>query len=273
MGNGINLRKGRHYKYKSLATSPIDHVIEILRDSKIYFPRPSELNDREEGKPQLVVGNISDQSYRPNVEAWFRSCVSDRKPTAPDERQIQSELSQLSQAKLESMAVEVEDAYKLAIEDRYRILSFGCSPFNRHLWNEYSSAFNGVCIEFNTDSNFGTVYKVSYSDAPRQLDLTSNDDFEHLRLTVLVKSLRWKDEDEARMILGEPPVDENQPILANQYYAFPADQLTGLFIGHKVNSSQQEELLALARSRPNPIRCYKVWPIPWGNRVFFKKLS
>ncbi|MGV0953100.1 MAG: DUF2971 domain-containing protein [Fluviibacter sp.] len=273
MGNGINLRNGSHYKYKSLATSPIDHVIEILRDNKIYFPRLSELNDKEEGKPQLVVGNISDPSYRPNLEAWFRRCVSDRNQTAPNEQQIQAELSQMSQEKLEAMVVRVDEAYKLAIEERFRILSFGCSPFNRHLWNEYSSAFNGVCIEFNTDSHFGTVYKVSYSDAPRHLDLTGKDDFEHLRITVLAKSLHWKDENEARMILGDPPVDGEQPILVNQYYEFPADRLTGLFIGHKVSSSQQEKLLALARLRPNPVRCYKVWPVPWGNRVFFKKIS
>lgn len=68
---GLTLRKGHHYKYKSLCANPVEQVIEILRDSKLYFPSPSQLNDEDEGKPQLVIGDISDRTYWPQ---WRLGC-------------------------------------------------------------------------------------------------------------------------------------------------------------------------------------------------------
>jgi hypothetical protein len=267
---GPTLRKGHHYKYKSLDGSPIGHVIEILRDNKLYFPRPSQLNDPDEGKPELVIGDISDPAYWPAVEAWVRRCVTHRTTPAP-EAQIQAELRQLTQAKLEAMASESAEAYKAAVEERYRIFSLAGSALNRHLWENYAGSFNGVCIEFDVDSHFGTLFAVTYSDEPRRVDLTRINDFEHLRLTALVKGTRWSEEKEARMIFGEPPIDD-QPVLVNQRYAFPPDRLTGLLIGYKVSRAQREELLAIARARAHPVRCYLVRPIPWGQRVWPRRI-
>lgn len=173
---------------------------------------------------------------------------------------------------LEQMVSRADADFKAEVEKRYRILSFGGTPLNRHLWENYAGNFNGVCIEFEVDSQFGPVYAVTYSDAPRRLDLTSIDDFEHLRLTVLVKSTRWSEEREARMIFGDPPIDADQPALVEQRYVFPADRLTGLFVGYKVSRTQREELLALARARSRPVRCYVVRPIPWGTRVWLRRV-
>ena len=268
----LRILRGRHYKYKSLETSPFEHVVEILRDNKIYLPRPSELNDKDEGKPQLVVGDITNPEYWPNVEAWVRRYLShDRHPL--DERQIQEELKQITQSRLESMISQVDADFKSAVEKRYRILSFGSSPFNRHLWESYASSFNGVCVEFTTDDQFGPLYEVIYSDAIRSLDLTSSDGFEHLRLTLLTKSLQWQDEKEARIIFGEPPIDQIQPILVDQRYYFPTEKLTGLFIGYKIKSHHKRRVLALAASRSNHVPCYTVWPAPWGTRVFVKEIN
>ena len=272
VAEGVRIRHGCHYKYKSLAKSPFEHVVEILRDSKIYCPRPSELNDKDEGKPQLVVGDITNPAYWPKVEAWVRRCFSHNQHQV-DERHIQNELRRITQSRLESMTSQVDADFKSEVEKRYRILSFGSSPVNRHLWESYASSFNGVCVEFTTDDQFGPLYEVTYSDAMRSLDLTSHDDFEHLRLTVLTKSLQWQDEKEARMIFGEPPIDGNQLVLVDQRHFFPPEKLTGLFIGYKVDSGRKRQLLALASSRLNHVRCYTVWPIPWGSRVFVKRIN
>ena len=74
------------------------------------------------------------------------------------------------------------------------------------------------------------------------------------------------------MIFGEPPIDGDQPVLIDQRYAFPADRLTGLLIGYKVNRAQREQLLALARARSHSVRCYVVRPISWGQRVWLKRI-
>jgi hypothetical protein len=214
---GLTLRKGHLYKYKSLDPRSREHVIDILRDSKLYFPRPSQLNDPDEGKPQLFIGDISDAAYRPAVEAWVRRCLKHEAPP-PTEVQIQTELARLTQSKLEEMVVKAGVAYRASVERRYRIFSLAGSPWNRHLWEHYADDFNGVCIELNLDSSFGPAYSVTYSDTPRRIDLTSVDDFEHLIQTVLVKSTRWSEELEARMIFGEPLGGDNHLVRSDDIH-------------------------------------------------------
>jgi len=108
---------------------------------------------------------------------------------------------------------------------------------------------------------------VQYSDKPRNLDLTSINDFEHLIQTVLVKATNWRRERETRMVFGEPPIDQHQPALVDQRYSFPADCLIGFYIGHRVARDQMRLLLSAIKGREYPVRCYIARPIPWGERV------
>src|SRR5882672_9311618 len=104
------------YKYKPLSGKSFDHVCEIIRDSKIFFPRPSQLNDPEECRPAATVGEIADPQYRPAVEAWVRRCVAHRVPP-PTEAQIQQELAQLTQENLLQMLKQVDIEYRAAVEN------------------------------------------------------------------------------------------------------------------------------------------------------------
>ena len=259
------MRRGHVYNYKPLAENP-EHALEIIRDSQLFFPSPSQLNDPEEAKPELFIGDINDPQYWPKVEKWVRQCVSLR-ATPTTEQAIQSELKALTQETLNQMTADSSEQYKQAIEKRYRILSFATTPANRHLWEEYAGKFNGVSFEFSTDSNFGTCYYVHYSDKPRMFDITSHDEYEHLIQTVLIKKMRWKPEGEVRMIFGEPPIDSSQPVLVNQRYNFQSRYLTRIFIGHRVGRQHKKKIIDFAKSHKHKIRCYKVWPLPWGQRV------
>ena len=259
------MRQGHVYKYKPLTQNP-EHAFEIIRDSQLFFPSPSQLNDPEEAKPEQYIGDIHDAKYWPKVEKWVRQCISYR-AVPPSEHAIQSELKALTQQKLNQMTAESSKQYKQAIEQRYRILSFATTPANRHLWEEYAGKFDGVSFEFRTDSSFGTCYYVCYSDEPRMFDITSDDDYEHLIQTGLIKKTRWKPEGEVRMIFGEPPIDSSQPVLVNQRYNFQSRYLTRLFIGHRVSSQHKNEIIALAKAHEHKIRCYQVWPLPWSQRV------
>ena len=259
------MRHGHVYKYKSLSEYP-EHTYEIIKDCKLYFPRPSQLNDPAEAKPELYIGDINDPAYRPKVEAWVRRCVASRVPI-PTESQIQHELRTLTQEMLEGMVSVSNSDYKAEIESRYRILSFAKSFANRHLWENYADNFNGVSFEFNTDSKFGPCYEVVYSDDARLLDITSVDDFEHMVQTGLIKKTSWRAEDEVRMIFGDPPVDRSQPVLKSQKYHFQSSYLTGLFIGYRVSKEHRKNLLTFAKAHKYRIRCFTVFPVFWGTRV------
>jgi hypothetical protein len=156
IGQQVAIGRGHFYKYKPLVGSAFEHVCEILSDSKIFFPRPSQLNDPEECKPSMTIGDIGDPQYRPSVDAWVRRCITHREPQ-PSEEEIQAELAQLTQEQLEGLLKDVDIEYRAAVENRYRILSLSNSPRNHHLWRKYAAEYNGVCLEFHVNSNFGTA--------------------------------------------------------------------------------------------------------------------
>lgn len=236
----VTLRRGHLYKYKSLAGGNFAHTLEIIEQSLIYCPRPAELNDPEECRPDFVLGNIADPAYRPRVDAWVRRCVMHR-PEPVTEEQIQSELAQLTQQRLEALVAEANAEYHKAVDLRYRILSLADSSKNDHLWVHYADNYAGVCLQFFVDPMFGTAYQMRYSDTVPALDITDNDGFSALNMTALVKRMRWAAEGEYRLIVGDPPIPGDPPLEA-QKLRFAPKLLTGILFGHRVPPRERERL-------------------------------
>jgi len=250
----IRLRRGHLYKYKGLSGVNLAHVREIVRDSMIYCPSPLQLNDPYECRPRLVIGDIAHPAYRPKVDAWVRRCMMHRHPP-PSEAEIRDELGRLTQEKLERMVAEATDQYHAAVNARYRIVSFSDSSTNDHLWNEYAENCHGVCLEFYVDPMLGSCFEVEYSDEIRVLDITDNESFDSLRQTALVKTTKWKREGEYRLVLSEPPIDGDPP-LVHQRLQFPEKLLTGIILGHGVSGEHRDHLLNAARFRSSPLNFY-----------------
>jgi hypothetical protein len=91
-------------------------------------------------------------------------------------------------------------------------------------------------------------------------------------MTGLVKRKKWQKEKEFRLVFGDPPTEE-QPPLVNQKYEFPSENLTGLIIGHRVETSQRNKLLELAMGRPNQPPCFIAKPHPLWPCVRLKKIQ
>ena len=191
----LTMRRGSLYKYKSLNPPHFDHVIEIIKECMIYIPRPSELNDPEECKPQQTIGDISASTYRPKIEAWIRRCLAHRNPL-PSEAEIQTELQQITQTHLEMLVNEATESYHHAIEKRYRILSLSDSRDNHHLWVNYADSYTGICLGFFVDPFFGSAFKVQYADTIPAFDITGDEGFDTIIATALTKRLKWRDEGE-----------------------------------------------------------------------------
>jgi hypothetical protein len=241
----VTLRRGHLYKYKSLRGQNFDHVVEIIRDCRIYCPRPSELNDPAECKPQLVIDDITSPTYRPRIDAWVRRCVAHRAPV-PTEAEIQAELASLTQARLEELVAGATVAYHEEVNNRYRILSLADSPDNHHLWANYADGYGGVCLAFFVDPMFGSAFRVAYSDAFPAFDVTNNERFDTLVATALVKRTAWQGECEYRLIFSDPPLPEDRP-LVDQKLRFPRELLTGVVFGYRVAADQRNTLLRIIR--------------------------
>lgn len=251
----VTLRRGNLYKYKSLKGQHFNYVTEIIRDRVIYCPRPSEMNDPEECKPQLTIGEFANPSYRPRVEAWVRRCISHR-VHPPSEAEIQTELRQLNQARLESLAQETTDSYRQAVDKRYRILSLADSAYNEHLWASYADSYEGVCLEFFVDPMLGSSYQVQYADAIPVLDITNNEGLDALVATVLFKRPKWKSEGEYRLVLGDPPVPGDPPLI-NQKLRFPPALLTSILFGYRVAADHRKRLIDLVRQEVPRMRIFE----------------
>lgn len=247
------IRRGYLYKYKSLRGQNYGHVVEIIKDCRIYCPRPSELNDPEECKPQLVINDIADPAYRPKVDDWVRRCVARRHP-APSEPEIQAELKSQTQAKLESLVREATLAYHEEIEAQYRILSFADSPENHHLWANYADHYSGICMQFFVNPMLGSAFQMDYLDTLSAIDIADNEGFGALVATALVKRTKWRAEGEYRLIFRIPPLPGDPPLIG-QKFCFPRQLLTGIILGYRVAENIRSSLLRVIRDHAPHVWC------------------
>jgi len=132
--SGLVMARGLLYKYKSLENEKqINYVIELITKQKIYCPKPSQLNDDKEFKPELVIGDLTDTVYLSKVRQWAEKIMSNRHPR-PSEEEIQNELSTLTESKLRKLAEESTNDYRQSLNDRFRVVSLSTTPNNQHLW-------------------------------------------------------------------------------------------------------------------------------------------
>jgi hypothetical protein len=248
--DGIELFRGPLYKYKSLIGSEFERTVDILRGNRIYCPKPSQLNDELECKPDIVIGDFNDPAYKANVEAWVRRCVRQR-PVAPTEQEIQQELAKLTPEKLMHMAGESAPEYHAAIDQQFRIVSFALSPANAHLWWRYADQFRGVCIQFHL-TPWIPAYGVKYSDTVPILDLVDDEGFAALDMTALRKRSKWAQEGEARLILREPPL-QGDPVLVDQMLTFDPQRIKAIAFGYGIDPTKRKAITDAIKGRGIPL--------------------
>jgi hypothetical protein len=246
----VDLYHGPLYKYKALSDATFAHTVEILRDHRIFVPKPTQLNDDLECKPEMVVGDINDANYRASVEAWVRRCVRHR-PQSPTEEEIQAELAQLTVDRLKELAGQSGPEYHAAIDQRVRILSMAMAPDNDHLWQAYADGYSGVCIQMRL-TPWLNAYRVKYCDEVPILDLADDESFCALDMTALRKRLKWSFEGEARIILQEPALPHD-PTLVEQKLLFHPQRIKALVFGYRVDPHKLAELRSMLRGRGIPL--------------------
>jgi hypothetical protein len=237
----ITFGRGYFHKYKSLAGNNLNHALEIVETLTIYCPKPSELNDEDEFRPIFTASKLFEEGYKAEIEKWVRGCIS-TKGFTPTEDQIQSELKALNQERLDAIAVELSKQFYEEVNTKHRVISMTNSPCNHHLWSEYAQDYSGICFEFRMSPWLATMYEVEYVNGPKLLDLASNADYEQLKVVALTKNTKWADEEEFRMVLSVPPIDNGPALKNNRLYLLP-NMLTSIYFGFKMDPMHLQILL------------------------------
>lgn len=69
------------------------------------------------------------------------------------------------------------------------------------------------------------------------MDLVDDEGFAALDMTALRKRLKWAPEDEARLILREPPLP-GDPVLVNQMLMFDPQRVKDVVFGYRIDPAK-----------------------------------
>ncbi|MFT6205611.1 MAG: hypothetical protein ACJA1O_003234 [Spirosomataceae bacterium] len=121
------------------------------------------------------------------------------------------------------------------------------------MWSYYADGHSGFCLEFDTSSEpFTKMKKVNYvqnipSFSPsRLLEGDKDDDF--IETFLCTKFEGWKHEREWRVLHQEK----------GTVYAYESKQLTGIYLGAKINDTDKEIILTLLRSQNPYVKFYEM---------------
>lgn len=160
------LRPDLVYKYKSITTEEkMEQFSEILEERKLYFPRPSELNDpMEANSVSYSLGVVGEGHHK-------------------------------QAGKTHPIIVE--------IQEEYRILSFTTKPGSSLMWAHYANDYQGCCLIFSTKNVFKSIEPTIYSTNNFHYDARSGrteELYQAVRDSFLFKNTEWSYENEWRLI-------------------------------------------------------------------------
>jgi hypothetical protein len=84
-----------------------------------------------------------------------------------------------------------------------------------HMWEKYGGDHSGYCLEFVNDGLFSYAREVQYSDEPAVMDINAPNG-----LFFFQKTLRWKKEQEARIVMFPRGGEAFQAIFSAGEYPF-----------------------------------------------------
>ena len=213
-------------------------VLEILRPPhRVYFARPSELNDDLDLRPLAHLRSGASESeirslLRAEAEdSWARQIPS---PTAEQLARFRLRLATIDLLEFEREALE---RIHNRLENQYGILSLTRERDLIPMWDEYADKRRGLCIHFRVDSSspFGFAQRVIYQRRRPALQLPLGDlsEREVADRALLTKTAdRWAQEREYRLVRFPETVYEDVGLRVDGRYGyFPGSVITGITVG------------------------------------------
>ncbi len=229
------------YKYSN--ADHLEWLHDILLNHSVYFPSHPELNDPRDGWPLFKDASVAD------VTRFLVNGFIQRHPSA-DIRWLAHEVCVIvfnvkhhGASKLLTM---MEEEFKHQSE-RNRIYSLSMAANSDHMWKKYAGHRTGYCLEFANDGIFSYTREVDYNDALIEMDLSSPTGMFFFR-----KTSKWKDEQEARIVMFPRGGD---PFLAlfkageHPFVKFDPNLLRRIILGKNMTATNRDRIRAWASER------------------------
>jgi hypothetical protein len=215
------------------------HLLEpILLKSKLYFPRPNELNDPTEAKPKFTVPSETEL-----IQFMYDHYIRNRPYLSSQEcAQIKETMIAACKSKGANYIGEIIVQYIYERTNNHRIYSMSKRFDNMSLWANYADNHKGYCLEFKNEGLFSRAYEVKYSDEVINFDITKPD--ETIGYYFFIKKRDWGSEEEIRIVT---PQHFKHPII------FDSKLLTRLILGYQMSHANKLQIIEWAEQRSTPL--------------------
>lgn len=228
----------RLYKYEAFTAQ----ALENLKNHSLYFASPSGFNDPYDCAVFPSVKEPSDAEVE-RIRTHYLG-----KNDLPEK--ARREFEHLGVAGLRVLLLrQGQNVLDQAVTDflsKRGVTCFSERNDSLLMWGHYGGRFKGFCLEFQTDREpLIKARQVRYAEDMPQVDLIpllcGDEDSDEILNLYCTKALDWQYEKEWRCIHNE----------ARTIYTYPAEALTGVFIGPDA-AFASFEILALIVMNQNP---------------------
>ena len=232
------------YKYRSMEEGKSERVLEVFSKSQVFLPDPTMFNDPFDCRPYVRPAADTQKNRRFLMENFLT-----REPNA--KRSVLKKNVKAYLAKLGNYEARC-DLYRSFIK-KFGIYSLTEVPDDILMWAHYADFHKGLCLQFRADipdSFFWKTLKVIYQHEYPQVSLLDAGLRVEFYNALLTKSIRWKYEEERRIINSPPEGGRGT-------YPFAPELLTGVILGAMVSSENEERICEWVKGYPTPVGVYK----------------
>ena len=235
------------YKYRPFNKN----TFAILRNSQLFFPKKSNLNDPFEfsvkfhARCSWILGPVYFWKNAGLVAGGIDPSTATKSLIA---RRSFSRKAMYDAGKLKKM----EQALRNQV-DSAGILCLSAIPDSVLMWSHYSEDHHGVCLVFDTTKDkqiFSTqMWKVRYAHRFPTQNILSLNPQRKFRTFLTTKSKVWKYEKEYRYLFT----------IGGQSYPFESSALTGVIFGYNASIRNKNRVRSILRNRGIAVSYFKAF--------------
>lgn len=224
----------------------LEHFRQQIVEGIVYFPRPSQLNDPLDCRPQLVRPSPA-QTLAYGVKKGSRRYPGTANRLERRQRRRWAEKRLGNRETLQKL-------WSKSVE-RYGVLSLSKRNSNEYLWNAYGAKGTGVCIEYNFEYIIVSgradwvFFDVEYAEQPPELNILDFQDpeptsvEEFIRRSFRVKTLRWTEEEEVRVVYQVEDMDPPK-------VRAPPRTITAMYLGTSISEEDRATIVGWSTGIP-----------------------